>query len=730
MKKPVVFIFVLLCICAVSDAAYGGGTGVMATNQLWINAVIYTSEKGLIDAVWQKGGEDKTDGGDEAMWGYFYASPDDVSWGSPDNPDIFVKIWFDRSGRIDVNYFHVSVPDIKVYADYPYDGIPGEIATTTTSRRHVRFYYQNGKGFSEAHDEDGNPPKGITAKGNPAGYFTGSNLRIAAVINTEEKGVIDARWYKGGEALTAGGHQVMWGFFYADPKDVLWGSKNNPELFVKIWFDASGRIDVNYFHVSVPDIEVYSDYPENDAYDKKGVTILSNRYIRHEFKEELDNDGDGYTESQGDCDDANAGVQPGAVEICGDGIDQDCSGADRECHPNDIDNDKDGFTENKGDCNDDNRDIHPEATDLCGDGIDQDCNNGDAPCGPAAGESDQDGDGFTANQGDCNDDNASIHPAATEICGDSIDQDCDGSDAVCTEETDKDRDGYSVEKGDCNDNKARIHPGAAEICGDGIDQDCDGFDLACVTNLYDIDDDYDGYTENWGDCNDYESSIHPYSAEICGDGIDQNCDGVDLSCMLPTDTDKDYDGFTANQGDCNDNNASIHPGAAEICGDSTDQDCSGFDLSCTPSTGTDKDNDGFTAEKSDCNDNDASIHPGATEICGDGTDQDCDGKDTACVPPPETDSDKDGYTISDGDCNDTNAAVHPDAEEEICGDRVDQNCDGYDCARTPTDNDGDGYSVKVNDCNDSDGSVYPGAAEICGDGIDQNCDGKDLPCGE
>jgi hypothetical protein len=97
---------------------------------------------------------------------------------------------------------------------------------------------------------------------------------------------------------------------------------------------------------------------------------------------------------------------------------------------------------------------------------------------------------------------------------------------------DKDGDGKDayVAGGDCNDNVAAIKPGAAEVAADGIDNDCDGLadeDGQNVPNTTDTADvDGDGQSVAQGDCDDHNAMVKKGAAEICGDGLDNDCDGV------------------------------------------------------------------------------------------------------------------------------------------------------------------------------------------------------------
>ncbi len=156
---------------------------------------------------------------------------------------------------------------------------------------------------------------------------------------------------------------------------------------------------------------------------------------------------------------------------------------------------------------------------------------------------DADGDGWTEDEGDCDDDNDAVHPEAIEMC-DEIDNDCDDEiDERDSEDArfffrDNDGDtwgvdddkiractppeGYVDRAGDCDDTDPTIHPEAEEEWYDGIDSDC-GEDS-------DFDADGDGHdtVDSGGDdCDDTDALVSPTADEVCDDDdIDEDCDGL------------------------------------------------------------------------------------------------------------------------------------------------------------------------------------------------------------
>jgi hypothetical protein len=136
---------------------------------------------------------------------------------------------------------------------------------------------------------------------------------------------------------------------------------------------------------------------------------------------------------------------------------------------------------------------------------------------------------------------------------------------------DYDQDGYWEDSRppDCDDRGVDAYPGAIELVN-GLDDDCDEVN---DNDTPASDDDGDGVTENGGDCDDWEPSIAAGRVEVL-DGLDNDCDGrVDEDTIA---SDDDGDGYAEADRDCDDTNPDINPSGVERCGNGTDDDCNGL----------------------------------------------------------------------------------------------------------------------------------------------------------
>lgn len=165
------------------------------------------------------------------------------------------------------------------------------------------------------------------------------------------------------------------------------------------------------------------------------------------------------------------------------------------------------------------------STDADGDGVSDASDNCPFTCNPN--QADTDGDG----RGDrCDNCLLTPNPSQTDANFNGIGDDCEGL------ANDDDGDGID----DSIDNCAAFNPDQLDSDFDGLgdacdncpfhpnpgqqDADLDGRGDACDTTS---DNDGDGVSTEAGDCNDFDSNRYPGAPDPCGDGIDQNCDGVD-----------------------------------------------------------------------------------------------------------------------------------------------------------------------------------------------------------
>lgn len=195
--------------------------------------------------------------------------------------------------------------------------------------------------------------------------------------------------------------------------------------------------------------------------------------------------------------------------------------------------------------------------------------------------------GYVTNNTDCDDANALVGGANTTFYADA-DNDTYGDATVtmiaCVAPT-----GYVANNTDCDDTNPATHPNAVEVC-DGFDNNCNGSnDEGLTTFTWYMDSDNDGlgnpavtaqnclqptgYVGNDNDCDDSDADPNAgetlYYADVDNDTYGDPFDAIS-TCTPPS-------GYVANNEDCDDTNPAINPNATDNTGNGIDENCDGVD---------------------------------------------------------------------------------------------------------------------------------------------------------
>ena len=394
---------------------------------------------------------------------------------------------------------------------------------------------------------------------------------------------------------------------------------------------------------------------------------------------------------------------------------------------------------------------------------------------------DPDGDGFFCDQ-DCAPDDPTVYPGAEDLCGDGIDQDCNGrpdDSPACPDCQERflgphrylvcpnPRDFAGAEQ-HCLDNGAQL----AQIDGPyenlwlwynavvtwnqwwwigGNDQVDEGDFRWTTGRPFDFRDFLDGQPDNSNDedCLHYFEWTYQWNDIACGAQLGVLCEDT---CAPGEDT--DADGHLRCGDDCDDGDPGVHPGAEEVCADQLDQNCDGVAdegqgcdcverlqgphryLFChnrrtfpdgrayCQSMGMDLVLIDVPGENTWVASRAAEVMPGPWWLGH--TDQGHEGQFTGWDDQNHWAGLWGGGEPNNAGGNENCAHLidgSPEWNDIPCDVNLSVICEETCADPDLADTDHDGVSRCAGDCDDNDRQSRPGARETCGDGLDQDCSG-------